>query len=196
MVNVMRSAIITRAIMMAAIVRPVYGLFMWCILHVHIHVCRPFINCTYASFCSRAHRNGVCDPVCATEDCLFDGFDCQPSRPLCDVMCTGRAGDGHCDVNCNTTACAFDGGDCATTGERSLRMPLIGDVVLIVLASPEEFARAWQRFVITLSNVCCVPDLFEFIARTFVVATFDCHNQIGRSKVTDGLRMGLYQRHW
>lgn len=36
----------------------------------------PWINCTHSTFCWKAFSDGVCNEVCNTKECLFDGMDC------------------------------------------------------------------------------------------------------------------------
>lgn len=36
----------------------------------------PWINCTHSSFCWKAFSDGVCNEICNTKECLFDGMDC------------------------------------------------------------------------------------------------------------------------
>ena len=58
----------------------------------------------------------MCDPQCATENCLFDGRDCDNQDYLgqCpfEDYCRKTYNDGNCDKGCNTAECAWDGLDC------------------------------------------------------------------------------------
>ncbi|VDK61990.1 unnamed protein product, partial [Anisakis simplex] len=71
-------------------------------------------RCPAEAFCANAFRNLKCDPACATEECLFDGFDCLPDGERCELeaFCRERHANGQCDPTCNTAACLYDGGDC------------------------------------------------------------------------------------
>ncbi|KAJ1370949.1 hypothetical protein KIN20_032787 [Parelaphostrongylus tenuis] len=76
----------------------------------------PFASCSLSSYCSRVFRNDICDEVCDTEPCMFDGFDCISKESKCpdsiSAYCKERKGNGVCDEPCNRDACDFDGGDC------------------------------------------------------------------------------------
>ena len=56
-------------------------------------------------------RDGVCDTGCDTQECGYDGGDCNQ---LClNQTCNyNKWGNGVCDQECNNTQCDYDFGDC------------------------------------------------------------------------------------
>ncbi|VDK44217.1 unnamed protein product, partial [Cylicostephanus goldi] len=112
----------------------------------------PFANCSAASYCAHVFKDGRCDSICNNEACLFDGFDCVPTTPRCPPQvvdyCRSHYADGVCDNQCDLPGCAFDGGDCSTEKHSSLS----GDISIVVLTTPEEFARNVGMFLLTLSQ--------------------------------------------
>lgn len=61
--------------------------------------------------------NGVCDSVCDSIACGYDGGDCPiPTTHqtfLCSTGCTADIrGDGYCDAACDNSQCNYDDGDC------------------------------------------------------------------------------------
>lgn len=76
-------------------------------------------NCTTGSV-----GDGICNPLCNTANCDFDGGDCRPvtvsssdtqtnQLSQCWPGCYGfMLGDGACQSNCDVPACAYDSGDC------------------------------------------------------------------------------------
>lgn len=53
--------------------------------------------------------NGMCDAVCLSSDCNFDGGDCECYLTGCEWY---KVKDGVCNESCNNEVCKFDGGDC------------------------------------------------------------------------------------
>ncbi|KAK4337150.1 hypothetical protein RND71_043368 [Anisodus tanguticus] len=49
------------------------SLFGDCLLGYNVN---PWVNCTHSTFCWKAFSDGVCNEVCNTKECLFDGMDC------------------------------------------------------------------------------------------------------------------------
>ncbi|XP_017378244.1 neurogenic locus notch homolog protein 4 isoform X6 [Cebus imitator] len=75
----------------------------------------PWKGCPSHSRCWLLFRDGQCHPQCDSEECLFDGYDCE-TPPACtpayDQYCHDHFHNGHCEKGCNTAACGWDGGDC------------------------------------------------------------------------------------
>jgi len=111
-------------------------------------------NCSAATqgiYCDDLFQNGVCDRACNSEECLYDGRDCEPSQPVCnpiyDSYCSHHYNNGHCDRGCSTAECGWDGLDCdddddddddGQSGDRRRRIA-DGTLIFIVLVPPEEF---------------------------------------------------------
>ncbi len=64
----------------------------------------PWANCSAIKqgiYCYQLFKNGQCDQACNSEQCLFDGFDCQPTlkecNPIYDAYCSNHYNNGHCD---------------------------------------------------------------------------------------------------
>jgi len=57
--------------------------------------------------------------VCHTEECNFDGTDCDGvDLDSCSPGCsTQLRGNGQCDLACNTLTCYYDDGDCDLSGD-------------------------------------------------------------------------------
>ncbi|KAH3759422.1 LNR domain protein [Pelomyxa schiedti] len=54
--------------------------------------------------------NGVCDMICYSTDCEYDGGDCDD---LCNPGCwDSEIGNGECDPYCFAVSCNWDDGDC------------------------------------------------------------------------------------
>ncbi|VDN44125.1 unnamed protein product [Gongylonema pulchrum] len=89
--------------------------------------------------------------ICNNQECLFDGFDCDSAQEQCQKSdyCTGHYGNENCDPECNVIGCGWDGGDCDSADTHS---SLAGNIIVILLISPEEFVRNAQTFLFTLSQ--------------------------------------------
>ncbi|KAM3728609.1 Protein lin-12 [Dirofilaria immitis] len=89
--------------------------------------------------------------VCNNQECLFDGFDCDSIAEHCpeNDYCIAHYADGQCDRQCNIIGCGWDGGDCDSF---NVKAPLAGNIVMVLLVSPEEFLRNVQTFLFTLSQ--------------------------------------------
>ncbi|XP_048661022.1 neurogenic locus notch homolog protein 4 isoform X4 [Marmota marmota marmota] len=75
----------------------------------------PWKGCPSHSRCWLLFRDGQCHPQCDSEECLFDGYDCEPPpscTPAYDQYCRDHFHNGHCEKGCNTAECGWDGGDC------------------------------------------------------------------------------------
>jgi len=101
-------------------------------------------------YCYDLFQNGICDRACNSEECLYDGRDCQTSQPVCnpiyDSYCSHHYNNDHCDRGCNTVECGWDGLDCdrgdgdgEQAGDRHHRRIAEGTLIFIVLVPPEEF---------------------------------------------------------
>ena len=117
-------------------------------------------NCSAVAqgiYCYDLFQNGVCDRACSSEECLFDGWDCEPSQPVCnpiyDSYCSHNYDNQHCDRGCNTAECGWDGSDCdddvddddvGQSGDRRGRIA-DGTLIFIVLVPPEEFREVSMR---------------------------------------------------
>ncbi|VDN40147.1 unnamed protein product, partial [Gongylonema pulchrum] len=142
---------------------------------------KPFEKCESPSYCAHVFRDGKCDPypnynylkvfsfytfydvfflallmgrfiqICNNQECLFDGFDCDSAQEQCQKSdyCTGHYGNENCDPECNVIGCGWDGGDCDSADTHS---SLAGNIIVILLISPEEFVRNAQTFLFTLSQ--------------------------------------------
>ncbi|XGW01330.1 hypothetical protein V3C99_013911 [Haemonchus contortus] len=106
----------------------------------------PFNACAYAEYCARVFHDGICDKICNNEKCLFDGFDCLPKTPECPSRCKSVKHNGICDEECNREECDFDGGDCELTTKI-----LSGELSIVVLIRPEDFAANVVQFIRSLS---------------------------------------------
>ncbi|KAI4560748.1 hypothetical protein MJG53_017377 [Ovis ammon polii x Ovis aries] len=77
-----------------------------------------------------------CHPQCDSEECLFDGYDCE-TPPACtpayDQYCRDHFHNGHCEKGCNTAECGWDGGDCRPEDRNSEWGP---SLALLVVLSP------------------------------------------------------------
>lgn len=62
--------------------------------------------------------------MCNSEECLFDGFDCDGSNSTCQIAdhCLKRFNNGFCDTECNNSACGYDGGDCEKAVEATVSL--------------------------------------------------------------------------
>lgn len=105
-------------------------------------------------FCFNLFRNGICDNACRSEECLFDGFDCQPKLKKCnpdfDGYCLNHYGDGKCDAGCNTEECGWDGLDCINLAKDNL---VPGSLVIIIGIPPDEFEEVKVGFLRDLSHL-------------------------------------------
>lgn len=47
------------------------------------NVTDPWSDCPEASLCRKVSENGDCNPECNSRDCLFDSYECIPTREDC-----------------------------------------------------------------------------------------------------------------
>ncbi|XP_061002974.1 neurogenic locus notch homolog protein 4 isoform X2 [Dama dama] len=96
----------------------------------------PWKGCPSHSRCWLLFRDGQCHPQCDSEECLFDGYDCE-TPPACtpayDQYCRDHFHNGHCEKGCNTAECGWDGGDCRPEDGNSEWGP---SLALLVVLSP------------------------------------------------------------
>ena len=72
--------------------------------------CAIFERCS--DDCTSLLGNGICNLECFTEECAWDGFECEAE---CSVGCkTSDLRNGLCDEACNTQQCNWDYGDCTS----------------------------------------------------------------------------------
>lgn len=116
----------------------------------------PYQNCSaikHGILCYNKFKDGVCDKACASEECLFDGFDCekpvQECNPVYDAYCSNHFANGHCDKGCNNEECNWDGLDCEAggIGEPS------GGLIIIVKMPPSQFRSQLVRFLRQLGSL-------------------------------------------
>lgn len=70
--------------------------------------------------CRELKNNGICDELCNTYNCGYDGHDCNDlPRPYSKCLpanhgrdCYARFNNSRCDEKCNTAECLYDGWDC------------------------------------------------------------------------------------
>uniref|UniRef100_A0A8C0W3B5 Neurogenic locus notch protein 4 n=1 Tax=Castor canadensis TaxID=51338 RepID=A0A8C0W3B5_CASCN len=97
----------------------------------------PWKGCPSHSQCWLLFRDGQCHPQCDSEECLFDGYDCE-TPPACtpayDQYCQDHFHNGHCEKGCNTAECGWDGGDCRSEDGNSEWGPSLA--LLVVLSPP------------------------------------------------------------
>lgn len=97
----------------------------------------PWKGCPPHSQCWLLFRDGRCHPQCDSEECLFDGYDCEiplTCIPAYDQYCRDHFHNGHCEKGCNNAECGWDGGDCRPEGEDSEGRPSLA--LLVVLRPP------------------------------------------------------------
>nr|XP_023397167.1 LOW QUALITY PROTEIN: neurogenic locus notch homolog protein 4 [Loxodonta africana] len=97
----------------------------------------PWKGCPSHSRCWLLFRDGQCHPQCDSEECLFDGYDCE-TPPACspayDQYCHDHFHNGHCEKGCNTAECGWDGGDCRPEAGDSQWGP---SLALLVVLNPQ-----------------------------------------------------------
>ena len=101
---------------------------------------KPWQNCTDRQggvYCRKVFKNGICDPQCNNQNCLYDGFDCEGEMKRCNTFyekyCQEHYANGYCDQGCNSSECEWDGLDCDTSPKQLAR----GTLIIIVLV------KAW-----------------------------------------------------
>nr|XP_021518724.1 neurogenic locus notch homolog protein 4 isoform X1 [Meriones unguiculatus] len=97
----------------------------------------PWKGCPPHSQCWLLFRDGRCHPQCDSEECLFDGFDCEippTCTPAYDQYCQDHFHNGHCEKGCNSPECGWDGGDCRPEVEDPEWGPSLA--LLVVLRPP------------------------------------------------------------
>lgn len=114
----------------------------------------PFRNCSAISQgidCDLLFDNGVCDRACNSEECLFDGWDCEETvaqcNPMYDSYCSHHYTDNHCDRGCNNAECGWDGLDCDATIDNIQSEEADGMLVFIILVPPSDFQKVASRFL-------------------------------------------------
>ncbi|KAK3089959.1 hypothetical protein FSP39_008028 [Pinctada imbricata] len=92
----------------------------------------PWMNCANYMQCQSKFMDKTCDRECATEDCLFDGYDCTVNiiKTCPNFTCSLLYGNGVCDMECNIPECENDGNDCLYKNETS--MYFLGAIILDV----------------------------------------------------------------
>lgn len=97
----------------------------------------PWKGCPPHSQCWLLFRDGRCHPQCDSEECLFDGYDCEippTCTPAYDQYCRDHFHNGHCEKGCDNAQCGWDGGDCRPEGGDSEGGPSLA--LLVVLSPP------------------------------------------------------------
>lgn len=78
----------------------------------------PWGQCPVSRRCKDKFGDRSCDRECKEAECLRDGFDCEPERPVCNPghiqYCRNHYGNSHCDHGCDSAPCGWDGGDCVS----------------------------------------------------------------------------------
>uniref|UniRef100_A0A7E4W0F6 LNR domain-containing protein n=1 Tax=Panagrellus redivivus TaxID=6233 RepID=A0A7E4W0F6_PANRE len=75
-------------------------------------------HCQTRDYCDSVAKNNICDPVCDSPECDFDGGDCRETVEMltCSKSCQALMTNGICNLDCNVELCGFDGGDCLFDG--------------------------------------------------------------------------------
>ena len=113
----------------------------------------PWSKCPNPDKCFAAFADGVCDVMCNTRECLFDGMDCrnQPSGGKCnefyDSYCLANYGNGFCDQGCNSRECGWDGLDCVDNATHSAAS--LPGTINITLDVPSHIIDTANRQLIT-----------------------------------------------
>uniref|UniRef100_A0A8C2LT12 Neurogenic locus notch homolog protein 4 n=1 Tax=Cricetulus griseus TaxID=10029 RepID=A0A8C2LT12_CRIGR len=97
----------------------------------------PWEGCPPHSQCWLLFRDGRCHPQCDSEECLFDGYDCEippTCTPAYDQYCQDHFHNGHCEKGCDSAECGWDGGDCRPEDGDSEWGPSLA--LLVVLSPP------------------------------------------------------------
>ena len=117
---------------------------------------KPWQNCTDRQggvYCRKVFKNGICDPQCNNQNCLYDGFDCEGEMKRCNTFyekyCQEHYANGYCDQGCNSSECEWDGLDCDTSPKQLAR----GTLIIIVLVKPEEFRSKANEFLRQLGHL-------------------------------------------
>uniref|UniRef100_A0A8C2VC98 Neurogenic locus notch homolog protein 4 n=1 Tax=Chinchilla lanigera TaxID=34839 RepID=A0A8C2VC98_CHILA len=111
----------------------------------------PWKGCPSHSQCWLLFRDGQCHPQCDSEECLFDGYDCEPPptcTPAYDQYCRDHFHNGHCEKGCDTAECGWDGGDCRPGGGDAEWGP---SLALLVVLSPPALDRQLLHLARVLS---------------------------------------------
>ena len=117
----------------------------------------PWANCSAVRQgipCYNLFKNGECDRACASEECLYDGFDCaaidvDECNPFYDAYCANHYANGHCDKGCDTIECGWDGLDCAEVPQNLAH----GTLVFILNMSPAQFMNISVHFLRDVGRV-------------------------------------------
>ena len=90
--------------------------------------------------------DGHCDAECYTENCEFDGGDCEDQKDsetkgFCSPFCKDRwIGDNFCDAACYNEACNWDCGDCNVQKKEER-----GNEPECKFEEPNESTEYWQK---------------------------------------------------
>ncbi|XP_006215433.1 neurogenic locus notch homolog protein 4 isoform X1 [Vicugna pacos] len=108
----------------------------------------PWKGCPSHSRCWLLFRDGQCHPQCDSEECLFDGYDCE-TPPACtpayDQYCHDHFHNGHCEKGCNTAECGWDGGDCRPRDRDAEWGPSLALLVVLNPSTLDQQLRALAR---------------------------------------------------
>uniref|UniRef100_A0A6I8NU11 Notch receptor 4 n=1 Tax=Ornithorhynchus anatinus TaxID=9258 RepID=A0A6I8NU11_ORNAN len=105
----------------------------------------PWRGCPPEARCWALFRDGHCHPQCASEECLFDGYDCE-TPPACtpayDRYCQDHFANDHCERGCDSAECGWDGGDCGGQRAGGLDAPSLALLVVLPPRRLPALARA------------------------------------------------------
>lgn len=148
----------------------------------------PWDKCPSEFDCARLFDDGVCDEQCKSEDCLFDGRDCEPPQFMqqCpfEEYCRKSYNNGQCDEGCNRAECAWDGLDCDgsldpeyATGE----LMLVVDVDYKLVSQNETYRNEMLRTI-------------SIILHTNLVVVLNIDGTLKIKKVSTDATYSLYGR--
>lgn len=118
----------------------------------------PWSKCPNADTCFAGFANGVCDAMCDTKECLFDGMDCRNQgnkddkdggrcNQLYDSYCLANYGNGFCDQGCNNRDCGWDGLDCVDNATHAAAF--LPGTINITLDTPSHIIETASRQLLT-----------------------------------------------
>ena len=97
----------------------------------------PWIICPYQA-CRYLFADNVCDPLCNSANCNWDGDDCFVDEVCPDESyCASHFNDGKCDPACFNVDCAWDGGDCGSI-QGTVNSQLAGSIFQLVVSGDLE----------------------------------------------------------